>query len=239
MISHVVASALGGPAGSSDPIASAVLALSPVFYSTFRDGDYVNQGSVGGTGTVTGTLTTKAGPDGNYPRKATTANDGITFPDNAAYSIDAGSGFTIGFFGESDETSLQRWPMGKSGEWSIQNGAFTDGNQIYPQSNTAGNGVARARYYSSSWLTAWTLVICRFTTRTANPTIRVNGVNQTGSIIGSGTGGTDSASLLSFFHRAAGGSWRGSIAHPFIIPGSLADGDLADIESAASSLGWY
>ena len=194
-------------------------------------------------------LNNTAGADGyDYPNQRTTNDSGLSFLAAAFMSPqDGANGLTVGFMMKAPPTGVfQQTMVGMMGTWQITQGAYSNHRGIMAQTfSTAGGANARQRYSDASLTseTTWSLVIVRFGgLNTDFPSIRINGVNITGSLINTANGrnATATGRILDRETGSTAGQPNGAkIAHVFLKDGQISDADCARIEAAAQAEGWY
>lgn len=242
---------LGSEDATGGTLPAAILGLSPASYWDLREtsgSNFNDQGSLGNAAAVHGqALASQAGPTNDgYSYPVWGAGDYCGAPDVDAYSVATASGMTIGcllWVNSLDGSDAVLCKYGTSGsrEWRVEIAA--DGS-LTARLDTDIGTTARQRASAAGLITtgAWHFIIVRYTNLTTAPTIRVDGSAITGTVTGSGTGGSNAGTPLAIGGRSGTGSTAqidGSMAHVFVIPGTLSDADCGVLEAAAHADGWY
>jgi hypothetical protein len=244
---HTLLMAAGGAGGLQLP--SAILSFSPLSYFDLREsvGPFNDQGSLANDATAAAgwSLADRAGTDGfSYPTSGV-GDGGSTAPDNDGYTPSLNSGLTVGGLVYLDAITTQafmaKYEASGTREWQITIGQSVDGDLF--AAITASNGTAARQRLSNAavFTTAtWYLIIVRFSSSTTTaPTYRVNGAAPASTASGSGTATGSQSSVLRLGARNGATPLLGTMAHSFVIPGELSDGDCGVIEAAAQADGWF
>lgn len=233
----------------------AILSFSPTSYFQLRETSGTNADDLGslandGTYGANANLAVRAGPtgDGGYAYPDSTAggglSEGVSIPDNNAYTPSAVGGLTVGCLVYFDAITTDHCIVAKFGsgvsarEWRWE--IVSDG-RMFVETNTAAGGTARRRITATGFATtgAWHLGIVRFdSSLTAFPTLRYDGANITGTTSGSGTAQGNTAAVVTAMVRGSAAPMNGSVAHVFTISGMLSDANCGVIEAAAQADGW-